>query len=51
MTFIHVNDLLSAKIPTHEVFVMALNEMYEELKGDETKDEREIRETGSGETE
>lgn len=27
-----VDDLLSAKIPTHEVFVKVLNEMYEELK-------------------
>lgn len=31
-TLIPVNDLLSAKIPTHEVFVMVLNEMYEQLK-------------------
>lgn len=29
---IRVDDLLSAKIPTHEVFVKVLNEMYEELK-------------------
>ena len=32
---IRVHDLLSAKIPTYEVFVMFLNEMYEELKGDD----------------
>lgn len=38
---VYVNDLLSAKIPTHEVFVKILNEMYEELKGVETKNERE----------
>lgn len=29
---IRVDDLLSAKIPTHEVFVKVLNDMYEELK-------------------
>ena len=29
---IRVSDLLSAKIPTHEVFAKVLNEMYEELK-------------------
>lgn len=29
---IRVNDLLSAKIPTHEVFIKILNEMYEQLK-------------------
>lgn len=29
---IRVDDLLNAKIPTHEVFVKVLNEMYEELK-------------------
>ena len=29
---IYANDLLSAKIPTHEVFVKVLNEMYEQLK-------------------
>ena len=29
---IRVNDLLSAKIPTYEVFVKILNNMYDELK-------------------
>lgn len=27
-----VDDLLSAKLPTHEIFVKVLNNMYEELK-------------------
>ena len=30
---IRVDDLLSVTIPTHEVFVTALNRMYKELKG------------------
>ncbi len=30
--FIGVNDLLSTSIPTYEVFVKVLNNMYEELK-------------------
>lgn len=29
---IRIGDLLSAKLPTHEVFVKLLNNMYEELK-------------------
>ena len=46
---IRVFDLLSAKLPTHEVFVKLLNNMYEELKRGE-KDEREARDAGKGET-
>jgi hypothetical protein len=46
---IRVDDLLSAKIPTNEVFVKLLNNMYDELKRG-VKDERESRETSEGQT-
>ena len=31
---IYANDLLSAKLPTYEVFVKVLNDMYDQLKGE-----------------
>ena len=46
---IRVDDLLSAKIPTNEVFVKLLNNMYEELKRG-VKDERESGEASEGQT-